>query len=78
MNKKHSLEGRFIYRLEHTKDIFGYISLEAIVNGQLKQKIRYNILNLKRINNCNSIERKRYPVPKPFRKVLTRSSTASS
>lgn len=72
MNKIHSLEGRFIYRLEHTKDVFGYISLKAIVNGQLKQTIKYNTMNLKRINDYIKI--KRSPVPEAFRKVHGKNS----
>jgi hypothetical protein len=39
MNNKNLVERRFISRLEHTRAVFDYISLDTIVNGQLKQKI---------------------------------------
>ncbi|PSV25366.1 hypothetical protein C0W28_00915 [Photobacterium kishitanii] len=70
MNKKYSLECRFTSRLEHTKSVFGYISLDAIVNGQLKQKIHINNMNLKRIDTVITIQRKRLPVPYAFKKNL--------
>ena len=48
MKKKYSLEHRFISRLEHTRDVFGYISLETIVNGQLKQKNKFQLIEFKK------------------------------
>ncbi len=57
MKKKSPLEYRFISRLKKTIDLFGYISLEAIVNGQLKQKTTFYMLDLIRIPKITNIQR---------------------
>ncbi|PSV81935.1 hypothetical protein CTM94_10835 [Photobacterium leiognathi] len=47
MNKKHSLESRFIQRLKYTNDLFSYISLDAIINSQSDANIKLNPVKLK-------------------------------
>ncbi len=66
MKNKYSVESRFVFRLKVTKNIFGYISLEAIVNSQLKHK-SYNTLKLKRINFIKSVKKKVNPIPETFK-----------
>ena len=75
MNKKYSLERRFISRLEHTKAVFGYISLETIINGQLKQKTNFNLLNLKKVYNIAYIQRKSSSIPECFKEYNRKNST---
>ena len=77
MNNKNLLERRFISRLEHTRAVFDYISLDTIVNGQLKQKIQFRPMNLKRIYNLTDIQRKRLPVPDLFKRIRKRNSNLS-
>ena len=75
MKKEYSLEHRFISRLEHTRDVFGYISLETIVNGQLKQKINFNLLNLKKVYKTTYIQRKYSSIPECFKVYNRKNST---
>lgn len=65
---KYSLEGRFISRLEYTKNVFGYISLDTIVNGQLNQKRHIKNINIKRIYDIRYLQRKRLPAPDYLKK----------
>ncbi|SKC34260.1 hypothetical protein CZ809_03872 [Photobacterium piscicola] len=68
MKKKSPLEYRFISRLKKTIDLFGYISLEAIINGQLKQKTTFNMLDLIKIPKINNIQRIQSPPPESLKK----------
>ena len=68
MKKKSPLEYRFISRLKKTIDLFGYISLEAIINGQLKQKTTFNMLDLIKIPKINNIQRIQSPPPEALKK----------
>ena len=68
MKKNSTLEYRFISRLKKTIDLFGYISLEAIINGQLKQKTTFNMLDLIRIPNINNIQRIQSPLLESLKK----------
>lgn len=75
MNKKYSLERRFISRLEHTRAVFGYISLETIVDGQLKQKTNFNLLTLKKLYKIADIQRRPSSIPESFMKYNRKNST---
>ncbi|PSW46034.1 hypothetical protein C0W40_02455 [Photobacterium leiognathi subsp. mandapamensis] len=67
--KKDSLKHIFMSRLEHTKAIFGYISLEAIVDGQLKQKINFNRVTLKKVYKVTYIHKNSSPILNNFKKL---------
>jgi hypothetical protein len=56
------------FLVKKTIDLFGYISLEAIVNGQLKQKTTFNMLDLIRIPNINNIQRIQSPLLESLKK----------
>ncbi len=71
MGRKHSLERRFISRLEKTIEVFGYISLETIVNSQLEQKTNSNVLALKKVYKIADIQRKPSPIPESFKEYNT-------
>ena len=75
MNKKHSIERRFIARLEHTKSIFGYISLETIVNGQLKKQSNFRLLTLKKVDKIVNAQRKPSSIPECFKEHNRNKST---
>ncbi len=68
MNKKYSLESRFIQRLKYTNDLFGYISLDAIINSQLGAKIKFKPLKLKRVYNIEKIEKQPSEIPESFKR----------
>lgn len=72
--KKYSLERRFISRLEHTRIVFGYISLETIVNSQLKQQINIPLLNLKKVDKITYIQRKCSSIPECFKEYNRKNS----
>lgn len=74
MKKKYSLERRFISRLEQTRAVFGYISLETIVNGQLKQQINFTLLNLKKVYKTTYIQRKYSSIPDCFKEYNRKNS----
>ena len=57
------------FLVKKTIDLFGYISLEAIVNGQLKQKTTFNMLDLIRIPKINNIQRIQSPLPESLKKL---------
>ena len=56
------------FLVKKTIDLFGYISLEAIVNGQLKQKTTFNMLDLIRIPKINNIQRIQSPLLESLKK----------
>ena len=56
------------FLVKKTIDLFGYISLKAIVNGQLKQKTAFNMLDLIRIPNINNIQRIQSPLLESLKK----------
>ena len=56
------------FLVKKTIDLFGYISLEAIVNGQLKQKTTFNMLDLIRVPNINNIQRIQSPLLESLKK----------
>ncbi|WP_305810537.1 hypothetical protein [Photobacterium leiognathi] len=74
MDRKDSLERKFMSRLEKTIAVFGYISLETIVDGQLKQKTNFNLLNLKKVYKIADIQRKSSSIPENFKKYNRKNS----
>lgn len=74
MDRKYSLERRFISRLECTIAVFGYISLETIVDGQLKKKINFNLFTLKKVYKIAYIHRKPSSIPESFKKYNRKNS----
>ena len=56
------------FLVKKTIDLFGYISLEAIVNGQLKQKTTFNMLDLIKIPKINNIQRIQSPLLESLKK----------
>jgi hypothetical protein len=56
------------FLVKKTIDLFGYISLKAIVNGQLKQKTTFYMLDLIRIPKITNIQRIQYPSPESLKK----------
>lgn len=72
MNNKYSLEARFIQRLKYTNALYGYISLDAIINSQLGAKVKFNKLKLKRVYNIKKIEKKASEIPEAFKKTIKR------
>lgn len=56
-------------RLEHTKAIFGYIFLEAIVDGQLKKKINFNRVTLKKVYKITYIHKNSSPIQNSFKRI---------
>ncbi len=68
MNKKYSLESRFIQRLKYTNDLFGHISLDAIINSQLGANIKFKPLKLKRVYNIKKIEKQTSEIPESFKR----------
>ncbi len=78
MNKKYSLESRFIQRLKYTNDLFGYISLDAIINSQLGTKIKFKPLKLKRVYNIKKIEKQPSEIPESFKiNIQTKNKTTN-
>ena len=75
MKKKYSLERRFISRLEHTRAVFGYISLEMIINSQLKKQRNFTLLNLKKVYKITYIQRKCSSTPECFKEYNRKNST---
>ncbi len=75
MDNKYSLRYRFISRLEHTRSVSGYISLEAIVNGQLKQKNGLQPIEFKKVYKIADIQWKPSPVPAGFKTIRRKNST---
>lgn len=70
MRKKYSLEKRFIARLEKTQQLFGYISLEAIVNSNFKHHRKNNSLIFKKIYRINKVSTLKAPSSKQFKEML--------
>jgi hypothetical protein len=71
MIKTYSLEKRFIARLEKTQSLFGYISLEAIVNSYFKHRRKNNnVIIFKKIYSINKTPTLKNPPSKQFRDML--------
>lgn len=70
MINTYSLEKRFIARLEKTQSLFGYISLEAIVNSYFKHKKTNNVIIFKKIYSINKTPTLKNPPTKQFRDML--------
>ena len=66
----YSLEKRFITRLEKTQHLFGYISLETIVNSYFKHYEQNNTITFKRIYSINKMPILKSPPTKQFRDML--------
>ncbi|MBP2700121.1 hypothetical protein GY654_08875 [Vibrio parahaemolyticus] len=75
MNNKYSLEARFIQRLKYTKALYGYISLDTIINSQLGAKVKFNKLKLKRVYNLKKIEKQASAIPEAFKKNHKKKTT---
>lgn len=70
MIKTYSLEKRFIARLEKTRSLFGYVSLEAIVNSYFKHRENNNVIIFKKIYSINKNSTLKNPPSKQFRDML--------
>jgi hypothetical protein len=75
MIKTDLLEKRVIARLEKTQLLFGYISLEAIVNSYFKHHRNNNSLMLKKVYSINKIPISKAPPTKQFREMLQQQIT---
>ncbi len=69
MSKKNTQKYRFIIRLKKTKKIFGYVSLDSIVNSHLKYHLKYKVMKLKRIYDINQDTKKPKMITKQFREM---------
>ena len=75
MIKTYSLEKRCIARLEKTQSLFGYISLEAIVNSYFKHKKNNNVIIFKKIYSINKTPTLKNPPSKQFRDMLQQQNS---
>ncbi|OBU31418.1 hypothetical protein [Photobacterium kishitanii] len=70
MIKTDLLEKRVIARLERTLLLFGYISLEAIVNSHFKHNKNNKDITFKKIYSINKTPILKAPITKQFREML--------
>ncbi|SMY34249.1 hypothetical protein [Photobacterium andalusiense] len=63
---RHNLEKKFISRLEKTQRLFGYISLDAIINSHLNHHRNNNIMTLKKVHHINNMTILKRPITEQF------------
>lgn len=63
---RHNLETKFISRLEKTQRLFGYISLEAIINSHFSHHRKNDIMTLKKIYTIKKTTILSRPITRQF------------